>query len=258
MKSFPREEIISAQYETSVTVQCEASGFPRPTVTFLINGVNSYAENKGHTIMEPYKTTVTYVVTMPSDVECHISNRMGNTFWRIKVNLKGKSFNKKFKSRVWMRYMFRVHHFSISFYGNSLKSLHEKGIVVWRNQIFPMDWYMLCTFSTPCDFWVMIVINQSEHGFQYFFFDRWRPVISQSCLKINGWDFHVWPQGSFVWKIQDTVSLAGEYSYVFIHRSTWFQRCRSCKIQVISAQILILVFETRLQHAVWLRFLNLI
>lgn len=88
MKSFPREEIISAQYETSVTVQCEASGIPRPTVTFLINGVNSYAENKGHTIMEPYKTTVTYVVTMPSDVECHISNRMGNTFWRIKVNLK--------------------------------------------------------------------------------------------------------------------------------------------------------------------------
>ena len=135
MKSFPREEIISAQYETSVTVQCEASGFPRPTVTFLINGVNSYAVNKGHTIMEPYKTTVTYVVTMPSDVECHISNRMGNTFWRIKVNLKGKSFNKKFKSRVWMRYMFRVHHFSISFYGNSLKSPHEKGIVVWRNQI---------------------------------------------------------------------------------------------------------------------------
>ena len=170
MKSFPREEIISAQYETSVTVQCEASGFPRPTVTFLINGVNSYAVNKGHTIMEPYKTTVTYVVTMPSDVECHISNRMGNTFWRIKVNLKGKSFNKKFKSRVWMRYMFRVHHFSISFYGNSLKSLHEKGIVVWRNQIFPMDWNMLCTFSTPCDFWAMIVINQSEHGFQYFFF----------------------------------------------------------------------------------------
>lgn len=98
MKSFPREEIISAQYETSVTVQCEASGFPRPTVTFLINGVNSYAVNKGHTIMEPYKTTVTYVVTMPSDVECHISNRMGNTFWRIKVNLKGKSFNKSSKA----------------------------------------------------------------------------------------------------------------------------------------------------------------
>ena len=147
MKSFPREEIISAQYETSVTVQCKASGFPRPTVTFLINGVNSYAVNKGHTIMEPYKTTVTYVVTMPSDVECHISNRMGNTFWRIKVNLKGKSFNKKFKSRVWMRYMFRVHHFSISFYGNSLKSLHEKGIVVWRNQIFPINIF----FSTDDD-----------------------------------------------------------------------------------------------------------
>ena len=136
MKSFPREEIISAQYETGVTVQCEASGFPRPTVTFLINGVNSYAVNKGHTIMEPYKTTVTYVVTMPSDVECHISNRKGNTFWRIKVNLKGKSFNKKFKSRVWMRYMFRVHHFSISFYGNSLKSLHEKGICCMEKSDF--------------------------------------------------------------------------------------------------------------------------
>ena len=185
MKSFPREEIISAQYETSVTVQCEASGFPRPTVTFLINGVNSYAVNKGHTIMEPYKTTVTYVVTMPSDVECHISNRMGNTFWRIKVNLKGKSFNKKFKSRVWMRYMFRVHHFSISFYGNSLKSLHEKGIVVWRNQIFPMDWNMLCTFSTPCDFWAMIVINQSEHGFQYFFSTDDDPSFLKAVLRLT-------------------------------------------------------------------------
>lgn len=185
MKSFPREEIISAQYETSVTVQCEASGFPRPTVTFLINGVNSYAVNKGHTIMEPYKTTVTYVVTMPSDVECHISNRMGNTFWRIKVNLKGKSFNKKFKSRVWMRYMFRVHHFSISFYGNSLKSLHEKGIVVSRNQIFPMDWNMLCTFSTPCDFWAMIVINQSEHGFQYFFSTDDDPSFLKAVLRLT-------------------------------------------------------------------------
>lgn len=185
MKSFPREEIISAQYETSVTVQCEASGFPRPTVTFLINGVNSYAVNKGHTIMEPYKTTVTYVVTMPSDVECHISNRMGNTFWRIKVNLKGKSFNKKFKSRVWMRYMFRVHHFSISFYGNSLKSLHEKGIVVSRNQIFPIDWNMLCTFSTPCDFWAMIVINQSEHGFQYFFSTDDDPSFLKAVLRLT-------------------------------------------------------------------------
>ena len=174
MKSFPREEIISAQYETSVTVQCEASGFPRPTVTFLINGVNSYAENKGHTIMEPYKTTVTYVVTMPSDVECHISNRMGNTFWRIKVNLKGKSFNKKIKSRVWMRYMFRVHHFSISFYGNSLKSLHEKGIVVWRNQIFPMDWNMLCTFSTV---WFLSddQHNSKRTWFSIFFF--WQMMI---------------------------------------------------------------------------------
>lgn len=46
-----------------------------------------------------------------------------------------------------MRYMFRVHHFSISFYGNSLKSLHEKGIVVWRNQIFPINIF----FSTDDD-----------------------------------------------------------------------------------------------------------
>ena len=147
MKSFPREEIISAQYETSVTVQCEASGFPRPTVTFLINGVNSYAVNKGHTIMEPYKTTVTYVVTMPSDVECHISNRMGNTFWRIKVNLKGKSFNKKFKSRVWMRYMFRVHHFSISFYGNSLKVFMRKES--WYGEIRFFRWIEICCVHFP-------------------------------------------------------------------------------------------------------------
>lgn len=245
MKSFPREEIISAQYETSVTVQCEASGFPRPTVTFLINGVNSYAVNKGHTIMEPYKTTVTYVVTMPSDVECHISNRMGNTFWRIRVNLKGKSFNKSSKA---------VCEWGICLEFTILVSVSME--TLWKVLMRKESWYG--EIRSPCDFWAMIVINQSEHGFQYFFFDRWRPVISQSCLKINGWDFHVWPQGSFVWKIQDTVSLAGEYSYVFIHRSTWFQRCRSCKIQVISAQILILVFETRLQHAVWLIFLNLI
>ena len=101
MKSCPSEEIISAPYDHSVRFSCEATGFPRPTVTFLINGVDSYEViNDSHTIMEPYKTTLTYFVTMPSDVECHISNRMSSTFWRIRVNLKGKSFSKNFKSGV--------------------------------------------------------------------------------------------------------------------------------------------------------------
>lgn len=157
MKSFPREEIISAQYETSVTVQCEASGFPRPTVTFLINGVNSYAVNKGHTIMEPYKTTVTYVVTMPSDVECHISNRMGNTFWRIRVNLKGKSFNKSSKA---------VCEWGICLEFTILVSVSME--TLWKVLMRKESWYG--EIRSPCDFWAMIVINQSEHGFQYFFF----------------------------------------------------------------------------------------
>lgn len=67
---------------------------------FFINGVNLYVVNKGYIIMEFYKIIVMYVVIMLFDVECYIFNRKGNIFWRIKVNLKGKLFNKKFKSCV--------------------------------------------------------------------------------------------------------------------------------------------------------------
>lgn len=80
---------MSVPYGNNVSVQCEASGFPRPTVTFVINAVDAYATKASHTVMAPYKATVTYVVKMSSDVECHISNRLGSSFWRIRINLQG-------------------------------------------------------------------------------------------------------------------------------------------------------------------------
>ncbi|KAL9989371.1 hypothetical protein ACROYT_G003913 [Oculina patagonica] len=38
--------------------------------------------------MAPYEATVTYTVKMSSDVECHISNRVGSSFMRMRINLK--------------------------------------------------------------------------------------------------------------------------------------------------------------------------
>lgn len=87
--SFPSEKTISAPYGSNVTVECKASGFPRPTVKLLINALRAYTTEGGHTVMAPYEATVTYVVKMSSDVECHISNRFGSSFFRMRINLKG-------------------------------------------------------------------------------------------------------------------------------------------------------------------------
>ncbi|KAJ7360286.1 Adhesion G protein-coupled receptor L3 [Desmophyllum pertusum] len=86
--SFPSEKTISALYGSNVTVECKASGFPRPTVKLLINALRAYTTEGGHTVMAPYEATVTYVVKMSSDVECHISNRLGSSFFRMRINLK--------------------------------------------------------------------------------------------------------------------------------------------------------------------------
>ena len=93
MTSFPSEETITAAYGSNVTVECKATGFPRPTVTLVINALTVYTTAGGHTVMAPYEATVTYTVTMSSDVECHISNRVGSSFMRMRINMKGIPFS---------------------------------------------------------------------------------------------------------------------------------------------------------------------
>jgi len=92
MTSFPSEDIISAPYGANVTVKCRATGVPRPTVRLVINGVNMYTSTGGRAVMAPYEAILTYVVKMSSDVECHVSNRLGSSFSRMRINLKGISF----------------------------------------------------------------------------------------------------------------------------------------------------------------------
>ena len=58
----------------------------------VINGVNMYTSTGGSAVMAPYEAILTYVVKMSSDVECYISNRLGSSFSRLRVNLKGISF----------------------------------------------------------------------------------------------------------------------------------------------------------------------
>lgn len=91
MTSFPSEETITAPYGSNVTVSCKASGIPRPTVMLLMNALTVYTTTGGHTVMTPYEATMTYTVKMSSDVECHISNRVGSSFYRMRINLKGDS-----------------------------------------------------------------------------------------------------------------------------------------------------------------------
>jgi len=88
MTSFPSEDIISAPYGSNVTVECRAAGFPRPSITLVINGVSMYTSAAGLAVMAPYEAILTYVVKMSSDVECHISNRLGSSFSRTRINLK--------------------------------------------------------------------------------------------------------------------------------------------------------------------------
>ncbi len=59
----------------------------------IINALAVYTSVGGHTVMAPYEATVTYTVKMSSDVECHISNRVGSSFMRMRINLKGISFS---------------------------------------------------------------------------------------------------------------------------------------------------------------------
>lgn len=58
----------------------------------VINAVSVYTSVGGRAVMAPYEAILTYVVKMSSDVECHISNRLGSSFLRMRVNLKGISF----------------------------------------------------------------------------------------------------------------------------------------------------------------------
>ena len=91
MTSFLSEETITAPYGSDVPVACKASGIPRPTVMLLINALTVYTTAGGHTVMTPYEATMTYTVKMSSDVECHIANRVGSSFYRMKIKLKGTS-----------------------------------------------------------------------------------------------------------------------------------------------------------------------
>ncbi|XP_078348608.1 uncharacterized protein LOC144633639 [Oculina patagonica] len=86
--SFPSEETITAPYGSNVTVECKATGFPRPTVMLIINALTVYTSIGGLVVMAPYEATVTYTVRISSDVECHISNRVGSIFMRMSINLK--------------------------------------------------------------------------------------------------------------------------------------------------------------------------
>ena len=85
----PNEEISSVSYGYEVNVRCTASGFPRPTITLLVNQLSPYTVEGTHLFMSPYEANMTFVVKMTSDVECHVSNRLESSFSRIRINLKG-------------------------------------------------------------------------------------------------------------------------------------------------------------------------
>ena len=89
MTSFPSEEIMSASYGSEVDVECKASGFPRPTVMLFINALRAYNVQGSLSFMSPYEANVTFVVKMTSEVECHVSNRLGSSFVRLRINVKG-------------------------------------------------------------------------------------------------------------------------------------------------------------------------
>ena len=85
----PNEEISSVSYGYEVNVRCIASGFPRPTITLLVNQLSPYTVEGTHLFTSPYEANMTFVVKMTSDVECHVSNRLESSFLRIRINLKG-------------------------------------------------------------------------------------------------------------------------------------------------------------------------
>lgn len=85
----PNEEISSVSFRYEVNVRCTASGFPRPTITLLVNQLSPYTVEGTHLFTSPYEANMTFVVKMTSDVECHVSNRLQSSFLRIRINLKG-------------------------------------------------------------------------------------------------------------------------------------------------------------------------
>ena len=89
MTSFSSKEITSANYDSEVNVECKASGFPRPTVMLLINALRAYTMPSGHSFMAPYEANMTLVVKMTSEVECHMSNRLGSSFVRMRIEMRG-------------------------------------------------------------------------------------------------------------------------------------------------------------------------
>ena len=89
MTSFPSKEIMSANYDSEVKVECKASGFPRPTVMLLINALSAHTMTSSHSFMAPYEANMTLVVKMTSEVECHMSNRLGSSFVRMRIEMKG-------------------------------------------------------------------------------------------------------------------------------------------------------------------------
>ena len=89
MTSFPSKEIMSANYDSEVKVECKASGFPRPTVMLLINSLRAYTMTSGQSFMAPYEANMTIVLKMTSEVECHMSNRLGSSFVRMRIEMRG-------------------------------------------------------------------------------------------------------------------------------------------------------------------------
>lgn len=89
MTSFSSKEIMSANYDSKVNVECKASGFPRPTVMLLVNALRAYTMPSGHSFMAPYEANMTFVVKMTSEVECHMSNRLGSSFVRMRIEMRG-------------------------------------------------------------------------------------------------------------------------------------------------------------------------
>ena len=87
MTSFSSSKSVS--YDSEVDIECKASGFPRPTVMLFINALRAYTIKGGHSTMAPFEANVTLDVKMTSEVECHISNRLGSSFVRMRINLEG-------------------------------------------------------------------------------------------------------------------------------------------------------------------------
>ena len=93
MTFFPREEILSVSYDSEVNVECKATGLPRPSVMLFINALRAYTIASARSMMAPYEANVTLVVKMTSEVECHVTNRLGSSVVRMRIVMKGVSAN---------------------------------------------------------------------------------------------------------------------------------------------------------------------